>query len=61
MKVVDILMTRDDLPRNEAEILIAETAEENDEAIFNGADISEIKDIIRCNLGLEPDYLDDFL
>lgn len=58
-KIVDILMTRDNLSRDEAERLISDTIDEIDEAVFYGAGIEEVEDILASNLGLESDYLDE--
>ena len=60
--IVKILMKRDHMTLNEAWDLINETQEEID-YLLSGSDpmLYEAEDIIKSNLGLEPDYLDAFL
>lgn len=56
-RIINILMERDGLPREEAIILINETKE----MILETDDIWEADAILMEQLGLEPDYLKDFL
>lgn len=60
--IVKILMKRDHMTLNEAWDLINETQEEID-YLLSGSNpmLYEAEDIIKSNLGLEPDYLDAFL
>ena len=55
-KVVDILMKRDGISREEATRLVDDTREEILEA-----DPFDVDDILAYNLGLEPDYIFDIL
>lgn len=59
-EIINILMRRDGMTRNEAELLIDEVSEEMVAAFYTG-DYQEAEDIIASMLGLEPDYLDYFL
>ena len=59
--IISILMRRDDMTREEAIDLIEETQEEIFEAIECGEGYDAIEDILAYNLGLEPDYLIEFL
>ena len=59
-KIKEILMERDGMSELEAQELIDDTRAEIFEAIENG-DLSAPDDIIACNLGLEPDYLDELI
>ncbi len=55
-ELVDMISERDNISVNEAQNLVEGTALELEEAFFNGSlDLAE--DIMRDNLGLEPDYL----
>lgn len=55
-KIVEILMKRDDMTREEAEQLVNETREE-----VLTSDLCDADDIMAANLGLEPDYIFDLL
>lgn len=61
VEIIDILMRRDLMSEEEARALVQQTQEEIDEAISEGAGYDEVQDIIQYNLGLEPDYMMDFL
>lgn len=54
--VIEILMKRDGLTKEEAKDLISETREE-----IMSNDPFEADDILMSNLGLEPDYLFEIL
>jgi len=54
-KVIKILMDRDNVDRNEAEILINETVDEMIQYPM------EADEIIMNYLGLEPDYIEDLI
>lgn len=60
-RIIAILMERDNLSYTEAANIVEEVQEEIAEAIDAGAGLYEIEDIIASELGLEPDYLEDFL
>ena len=60
-KVVDILMKRDGLSKDDA-IDAYEDFREQVEAMMNeDASIFEIEDLFMDEFGLEPDYLEDIL
>jgi hypothetical protein len=56
-KVVQILMTRDEIDQETAEALVRETRDE----LLNLENPLEADDIIREYLELEPDYIFDIL
>lgn len=58
--IVDILVRRDGLTKEEAQNLVEDVQRMIDEALEIG-DSDEVEDILAEELGLEPDYLDDFL
>lgn len=55
-RVIDILMRRDGMSREDAEELVDETREE-----ILSSDPFEAEDILADNLGLELDYLMDII
>lgn len=60
--IVKILMRRDGLTRDEAAELVVQTQDRIDALLESGvADLSEIEDVISDDLGLEPDYVMDFI
>ncbi len=59
-KVVEILIERDKMIKDEAVRLLIETREEIYEAMDAG-EIDCVEDILMDNLGLEMDYLFDIL
>ena len=59
-KIVDILMKRDGLTRDEAEQRVEETREMMNDAVGSG-DYEEVEDIMCSELGLEMDYIFDIL
>ena len=59
-RVVEILMKRDGISREEAEQLVDLTREELTNAAADG-DFEDPTEIIANNLGLEPDYILDIL
>lgn len=59
-KVVEILIERDKMTKENAEKRIAETREEIYEAMDAG-DIDYVEDILMDELGLEMDYIFDVL
>lgn len=56
-RIINILMERDGLPREEAISLIEQTKE----MILETEDISDADVILMQQLGLEPDYMADLL
>lgn len=60
LEVVEILMKRDDLTREEAVKLVQDTQVAVEDALIIG-DSDEVEDIIADYLGLELDYIDAFL
>lgn len=59
-KIIEILMKRDNLSKEDACSEIKTTWEEIQDAIIEG-DSDQCEDILMSNLGLEPDYLPYFL
>lgn len=59
-KIIEILMRRDNLSKEDACAEIKATWEEIQDAITEG-DLDQCEDILMNNLGLEPDYLSYFL
>lgn len=59
-KIIEILMERDNLSKEDALFEIKTTLEEIQDAIIEG-DSDQCEDILMSNLGLEPDYLPYFL
>ena len=60
-EIIQILMRRDLLTRDEAISVIEEVREEISLAIEDGASLDDIEDILADTLCLEPDYLIEFL
>lgn len=60
-RIEAILMKRDGLSELEAREAVNDAIAAIDEAIEYGAGIDEVEEIVRENLGLEPDYLDEIL
>lgn len=59
-KVLDILMKRDGLSKEEAEIVIDDVKSQIEEAIEEGR-IFDVEEIILSELGLEPDYMEELI
>lgn len=59
-RVVQILMDRDDMTREEAEHHLEEVREMINEAVADGQ-YEEAEDIVYSELGLEMDYIFDIL
>lgn len=59
-KIVDILMRRDGVTKEEAKNTLEETREMIDDAIASG-NFDEVEDIMYSELGLEMDYIDEIL
>lgn len=60
-RIVKILMDRDGMSREEAAELVRTTHSEIMEAISNGDNLDDVEMIISNNLGLEPDFVEDFI
>lgn len=59
--IVSILMRRDGMEKWKAQTLVSDTLDEIDEAIQCGESLEALEDIVKWNLGLEPDYLEILL
>lgn len=59
-ELATMLAKRDDLSFEEELAAIRDTAAEMEFAFMDG-NLNEAEDILRVNLGLEPDYLDIFI
>ena len=59
-EVVRVLMSRDNMSREEAEHYLQNVREEIDDAIAEG-DYGLVEDIVYSDLGLEMDYIFDIL
>ena len=60
-RIVDILMKRDHVTKEEAENILKNVREEIQEVISIGGDYTEVEDIVMSELGLEMDYIDELL
>ena len=61
-EIKKILMTRDGITEQEAEDLIQDTQDEFNELMEDdNPSICAADDILSCNLGLEPDYMEAFI
>lgn len=59
-KIIEILMERDSLSREEAASLIDEVKGMIDEALVTG-NYTEVEEIVASELGLEMDYIMDLI
>mgnify|MGYP005607213007 CR=1 FL=1 len=59
-EIIEILMRRDEVTYEEAKEMYLECKEAIMEAIDMGDDF-EVEEILRCELGLEPDYIFNFI
>ena len=59
-ELVTMIAKRDNISENDARILVEDTARELEWAFQSGT-LEDIEDIMREELGLEPDYLDLFI
>lgn len=59
-EVAKLIAKRDSITYNEALISVRDAAAEMELAFMNGS-LDEAEDILRLDLGLEPDYLDCFI
>ena len=60
-EIIRILMRRDGMTREAAVDLCFDTREEIFQAVQAGEGYDEVEDILMYNLGLEPDYIMNFL
>lgn len=60
-EIIRILRRRDGMTREAAVELYFDTREEIFQAIQAGEGYDEVEDILMYNLGLEPDYIMNFL
>ena len=60
-EIIQILIRRDGMTRETAAELCFDTREEIFQAIQAGEGYDEVEDILMYNLGLEPDYIMNFL
>lgn len=60
-KVVDILMKRDNMSKDEAEQLFNRVRNEIYEVLEDEGGYDDVEDIMYCELGLEMDYIHDIL
>ncbi|MBU2249271.1 MAG: hypothetical protein KKD77_21165 [Gammaproteobacteria bacterium] len=58
--IIEVLMRRDKMTREEAEDLWAQAKEDFDERLESGDDYFDIGDFCEEWFGLEPDYLEEF-
>ena len=59
-KVIKLVSERDNIPYDEAKNMVNETVNMIMKAIESG-NITEVDDILMCELGLEPDYIMDLI
>ena len=59
-ELAQMIAKRDGISLNEARIIVDEAANDMQRAFYSGS-LDEAEDILRCDLGLEPDYLDLFI
>lgn len=59
--IVEILVRRDNISYEEANAAIDDCINEIYEAIDEGCSLMDLEEIVKVNLGLEPDYLDEIL
>lgn len=60
-EIIEILMGRDNISREDAKNIIEETSTTIAGLMYENADISEIEQVIMDDLGLELDYIFYFL
>jgi hypothetical protein len=59
-ELADMIAKRDNISFEEAMAAVRDTAAEMEDAFFTGS-LTQAEDILREDLGLEPDYLDLFI
>lgn len=60
-EIIEILMTRDGISKEEAIDVIDNCKEEIDYILLNNGSYDDAEEALKYWLGLEPDYLDIFL
>lgn len=62
-EIKQILMTRDNMSEDDAKELIAITQSEINDLMFSQREpeLLDVEDIVRDNLGLEPDFVEVFI
>ena len=60
-EIIDILMNRDNISREDAESIVISCKEELEYVVNNGGSYDEAVEVIKYWLGLEPDYMDILL
>ena len=59
-ELASMIAKRDGISYQEAMTAVRDCAAEMEQAFFDGS-LDEVEDILRVDLGLEPDYLDLFI
>ena len=60
-EIISILMRRDGISKGAAAALCDQVQQEIDEVLGRSGSYDEVEDILMYNLGLEPDYIMNFL
>ena len=60
-EIIDILMRRDNIDEDEAQQIVEDVQNRVNEVMFASCDLDEIEEIIRNDLGLEPDFVEAFI
>ena len=60
-RIEEILIRRDELTFEEARLSFKEAKSQINEVIENGGSLEEAEDIVMSELGLECDFVEDFL
>lgn len=61
-RIINILKERDESTQEEAEAQVKEVREQINEILRSPhATLDQVEDVIHDDLGLEPDYVEDFL
>lgn len=59
-ELAEMISKRDNISYEDALITVRDAAADMEHAFYNGS-LDEAEDILKCDLGLEPDYLDLFI
>lgn len=59
-ELAEMIAKRDSISYEEALTAVRDCALEMEHAFYTGS-LDRVEDILRCDLGLEPDYLDLFI
>ena len=60
-ELIDLIACRDGISRQEAYEAVENCRAEIQEMVSNGTTYDEVEEVLRCELGLEPDYLEVIL